>query len=73
MIVSCIYGEVNQHEVWKCECEKGIFYIDTHQGVVHWNYPEIIPTQELIEEAKSFIEQKKRQNYLRRVHEYERI
>ena len=29
MIVSNIYGEVNKHEVWKCECKEGKFYVDT--------------------------------------------
>lgn len=62
MVVSCIYGEVNKHEVWKCECEKGKFYVDSFQGykVVHWNYPEITPSKELIEKAKTIIECKKK-------------
>jgi hypothetical protein len=66
MTVSNIYGEVGQHEVWKCVCKEGTFYVDTFQDykVVHWNYPEIVPTQELIEKAKSMIEQKKN-SYLR--------
>ena len=50
MVVSNIYGEVRQHEIWKCECKEGTFYLDALQGykVVHWNYPEITPTQELL-------------------------
>ena len=61
MVVSNIYGEVRQHEIWKCECKEGTFYLDSLQGykVVHWNYPEITPTQELLEKAKTLIEQKK--------------
>ena len=61
MVVSNIYGEVRQHEIWKCECKEGTFYLDALQGykVVHWNYPEITPTQELLEKAKTLIEQKK--------------
>ena len=37
MFVSCIYGELKSHEIWKCECKEGIFYLDTFQGykVVH--------------------------------------
>ena len=67
MIVSCIYGEIKQHEVWKCECKDGIFYLDALQGykVIHWNYPEIIPTQELIEHEKTVIEHKKERNKYR--------
>ena len=36
-------------------------YLDALQGykVVHWNYLEIAPTQELLEKAKTLIEQKK--------------
>ena len=62
MIVSNIYVEVNQHEIWKCECKEGTFYIDALQNykVVHWNYPEITPTQKLIENAKTIIEYKKK-------------
>ena len=61
MYVSLIFIEAGQHEVWKCECKEGKFYIDTLQGykVVHWNYPEITPSKELLEIAKQSIEQKK--------------
>ena len=61
MVVNNIYGEVRQHEIWKCECKEGTFYLDALQGdkVVHWNYLEITPTQELLEKAKTLIEQKK--------------
>ena len=39
----------------------GTFYLDALQGykVVHWDYPKITPTQELLEKAKTLIEQKK--------------
>lgn len=61
MKVTNIYGEVNQHEYWKCECKEGIFYVDGLRDykVIHWNYPEINPTKELIEKARTVIEQKK--------------
>lgn len=61
MVVNNIYGEARQHEIWKCECKEGTFYLDALQGykVVHWNYPEITPTQELLEKAKTLIEKKK--------------
>lgn len=64
MIVSNIYGEAGKHEVWKCKCKEGTFYLDTFPTytVVHWNYPEIIPTDELIQKAKIAIECKKRSN-----------
>lgn len=62
MVVSNICGEVNQHEIWKCECKEGKFYVDTFQDykVIHWNYPEITPTQEQLELAKKLIKNKKR-------------
>ena len=68
MIVNFIYCEVRQHEVWKCECKEGIFYVDALQGykVVHWNYPEITPTQELVEKAKATIELEKSKRKLSR-------
>ena len=61
MVVSNIYGEVRQHEIWKCKCKEETFYLDALQGckVVHWNYLKIAPTQELLEKAKTLIEQKK--------------
>ena len=68
MIVSNIYGEAGQHEVWKCECKEGKFYLDTFPTyiVVYWNYPEIIPTDELIQKAKIAIERKKQSNKMKR-------
>ncbi len=68
MIVSNIYGEAGKHEVWKCECKEGTFYLDTFPTyiVVHWNYPEIIPTDELIQKAKIAIERKKQSNKMKR-------
>lgn len=64
MFVSCIYGELKTHEIWKCECKEGIFYLDALQDykVVHWNYPEITPTDELLQKAKTAIECKKKYN-----------
>ena len=64
MFVSCIYGELKTHEIWKCECKEGIFYIDALQDykVVHWNYPEINPTHELLQKAKTIIVRKKKHN-----------
>ena len=58
MTVRNIYMEVSQHEVWMCECTDGKFYLDALQNykVVHWNYPEITPTQEQIEKAKVDLE-----------------
>ena len=56
-------GVANSVEIVKQEAEKyeGTFYLDALQGckVVHWNYPETTPTQELLEKAKTLIEQKK--------------
>ena len=62
MTVRNIYMEVNQHEVWMCECTDGKFYLDALQNykVVHWNYPEITPTQEQIKKTKEIIENKKK-------------
>ena len=61
MVVSNIYGEVRQHEIWKCKCKGGTFYLDALQGckVVHQNYPKSTPTEELVEKARTLIEQKK--------------
>ena len=69
MEVINIYGEVKQHEVWKCKCKEGIFYVDASQEyeVVHWNCPEIIPSQELVEKAKTLIKQKKNKRKTRKL------
>ena len=73
MIISNIYGEVGRHEIWKCECKEGIFYLDTFPTyrVVHWNYPEITPTDELLQKAKIAIERKKQFNKRKEKDEYE--